>query len=53
MKKILITYATYTGSAETVAELVSSNLAGKGVSTVVMPMTEVKDLSGYDAVIAG
>lgn len=53
MKKILITYATYTGSAETVADLVSSNLAGKGVSTVVMPMTEVKDLTGYDAVIAG
>lgn len=53
MKKILITYATYTGSAETVAEMVSSNLVSKGVDTVVLPMTEVKDLNGYDAVIAG
>jgi len=53
LKKILITYATYTGSAETVAELVSSNLLTKGVNTVVLPMTEVKDLKDYDAVIAG
>lgn len=53
VKNILITYATYTGSAETVAELVSSNLVTKGVNTVVLPMTEVKDLNGYDAVIAG
>ena len=53
MKKILITYATYTGSAETIAELVSTNLVSKGVNTVVLPMTEVKDLKGYDAVIAG
>lgn len=52
-KNILITYATYTGSAESVAELISSNLVTKGVNTVVLPMTEVKDLNGYDAVIAG
>jgi menaquinone-dependent protoporphyrinogen oxidase len=53
LKNILITYATYTGSAQTVAELISSNLASKGVSTVLMPMIDVKDLKGYDAVIAG
>ena len=52
-KSILITYATYTGSAEVVAELVSSILLAKGFTTIVMPMTDVKDISGYDAVIAG
>ena len=52
-KNILITYATYTGSAEIVAELVSSHLLTKGFSTAVKPMPDVKDLNGYDAIIAG
>lgn len=52
-KKILITYATYTGSAQIIAEHVSSNLLTKGFTTSVMPMPDVKDLNGYDAVIAG
>jgi menaquinone-dependent protoporphyrinogen oxidase len=53
LKNILITYATYTGSAQIVAELVSLYLVTRGVNTVLMPMIDVKDLKGYDAVIAG
>jgi len=52
-KNILITYATYTGSAETVAEIVSSDLTAKGFKTTLIPMSEIHDLNGYDAVIAG
>ena len=52
-KRILITYATYTGSAQIVADLVSTELGGKGFSTVVMPMWEVKNIKDYDAVVAG
>ena len=52
-KKILITYATYTGSAQIVAEQLSSNLRARGFSTTVMSMQNVKELNSYDAVIAG
>jgi len=52
-KKLLITYATYTGSAETVAKIISSDLISRGFQTDVIPMSEVKDISVYDAVIAG
>ena len=52
-KNILITYATYTGSAQIVAGEVSSNLRARGFSTVVMSMQNVKELNGFDAVIAG
>lgn len=52
-KKILITYATYTGSAETVAGIISSDLTARGLNTEVVPMKEVTDLSKYDAVVAG
>src|SRR5512133_691459 len=52
-KNILITFATYTGSAETIAMLISSDLESRGFVTAVMPMKEVKDISPFDAVIAG
>jgi menaquinone-dependent protoporphyrinogen oxidase len=52
-KNILITYASYTGSAETIAGLIASDLESMGFRTAVMPMPEVKDLSSFDAVIAG
>lgn len=52
-KKILITYATYAGSAEIVAKQVSSDLVINGYSTYILPMLDVKDLKQYDAVIAG
>jgi menaquinone-dependent protoporphyrinogen oxidase len=52
-KKILITYATYSGSAETIAGIIASNLGSRGFSTVMMPMSEVTDLTSFDAVVAG
>ncbi len=52
-KNILITYASYTGSAETIAALISSDLESRGFKTAVIPMPDVKDISPFDAVIAG
>jgi menaquinone-dependent protoporphyrinogen oxidase len=52
-KNILITYASYTGSAETIAGLISSDLESRGFKTELIPISEVKDISSFDAVIAG
>jgi len=52
-KNILITYASYTGSAETIAGLISTDLESRGFRTSVIPMQEVVEISSYDAVIAG
>jgi menaquinone-dependent protoporphyrinogen oxidase len=52
-KNILITYATYTGSAESVAGIISDDLSSKGFNTDVKPMSEVSDLAEYDAIVAG
>mgnify|MGYP001039832509 CR=1 FL=1 len=52
-KNILITYASYTGSAETIAGFISSDLESRGFKTDLIPINEVKEISSYDAVIAG
>jgi menaquinone-dependent protoporphyrinogen oxidase len=51
--KILVTYASRFGSTAGVAEAVGKTLAESGVQVDVIPMREVKDLSPYQAVIAG
>jgi menaquinone-dependent protoporphyrinogen oxidase len=52
-QKILVTYASRTGSTAGVAERIAKTLAGHGVQVDVLPMTQVSDLSPYAAVVAG
>jgi len=53
MERILITYATRTGSTEGVAKTIGETLSLMGETVDVIPMQDVKDLSAYKAVIAG
>lgn len=51
--KILVTYASRTGSTVGVAEAIGQTLAESGAEVEVRPMREVTDLARYDAVVAG
>lgn len=51
--KILVTYATCTGSTVGVAEAIGKSLAEGGAQVDVLPMQTVKDLAPYQAVVAG
>jgi len=51
--KILVTYSSRTGWTVGVAEAIGKTLAENGVQADVIPMQEVKDLSTYNAVLAG
>lgn len=50
---ILVTYATRSGSTAGVAEAIGKTLAESGAQVEVRPMSDVSDLSPYQAVIAG
>lgn len=51
--KILVTYTSRTGWTVGVAEAIGKTLSENGARVDVLPMREVKDLSAYDAVVAG
>jgi menaquinone-dependent protoporphyrinogen oxidase len=51
--KILVTYASRFGSTAGVAEAIGKTLIESGVQVDVLPMRKVKDLSPYQAVVAG
>ncbi len=51
--KILVAYASRTGSTAGVAEAIGKTLAESGAQVNVRPMEDVKDLAPYGAVVAG
>jgi len=51
--KILVTYATRTGSTAEVAEAIGKTLTESGALVDVVSMKDVKDLASYRAVVAG
>jgi len=51
--RILVTYASRSGSTAEVAEVISKTLTEGGAQVDVMPMQDVKDISLYRAVIVG
>jgi menaquinone-dependent protoporphyrinogen oxidase len=53
MNKILVTYASRTGTTAETAEVISKILKESGTEVDVLPMQAVNDVSPYQAVIAG
>ncbi len=51
--KIMVTYASKSGSTVDVAQTIGKSLADKGASVDVMPVKSVKSLDDYRAVIIG
>jgi menaquinone-dependent protoporphyrinogen oxidase len=51
--KILVAYASRTGSTVGVAEAIGKTLAESGAQVEVRPMNEITDLAPYRAVVAG
>jgi menaquinone-dependent protoporphyrinogen oxidase len=52
-KRILVTYASRTGTTAEVAAAICRILSESGARVDILPMQEVKDLAPYEAVIAG
>lgn len=51
--KILVTYASRTGSTAEIAEAIGKTLTHNGAQVDWLPMQDVKDLSPYSAVVLG
>lgn len=51
--KILVTYASRTGSTAGVAEAIGKTLTDSGAQVDVIPMQDVEDLSAYRAIVVG
>jgi len=51
--RILVTYATRTGSTTGIAEAITKTLTDNGLSVELLPMQNVQDLASYQALILG
>ena len=51
--RILVTYASRSGSTAGVAEAIAKILREDGMQVDILPMQAVRDLSNYQAIIAG
>jgi menaquinone-dependent protoporphyrinogen oxidase len=51
--KILVTYATKTGTTAEIAKIIAEVLMEQGVQVELMAVNNVKSVSGYDAVVLG
>ena len=52
-KKILLSYGTAAGSTAEVAQAIGDEMSKGGVQVDIEPVENVKDISGYDAVVIG
>jgi menaquinone-dependent protoporphyrinogen oxidase len=52
-KKVLVAYASFSGSTAETAVFIGKKLAEKGMTTEVKPVEKIKSIEGYDAVIIG
>jgi menaquinone-dependent protoporphyrinogen oxidase len=53
MKKVLVTYSTYSGSTADVAAAIGEELAKAPAQVDVRPMAGVESIDDYDAIVAG
>jgi menaquinone-dependent protoporphyrinogen oxidase len=53
MTQVLVTYVTKSGSTRDVAEAIAEEMNKAGVEARILPLKEVKDVSGYAAVVLG
>jgi menaquinone-dependent protoporphyrinogen IX oxidase len=53
MKRVLVAYATMSGSTAEVAQAVGEEIAGEGVEVEVLPLEKVADLTAYHAIVIG
>lgn len=53
MKKILVTYATMSGSTAEVAQAIGEEIAGEGAQVDVLPLEKVIALPAYSGVVLG
>src|SRR5512146_283753 len=53
MNKILVTYATLSGTTVEVAQAVGEEIAKSGAKVDVLPVAQVTTLAGYDGVVVG
>ena len=52
-RKILVAYATRTGSTAEVAEAIAQHLCAAGTEADVLPVADVRDIGAYAAVVLG
>jgi len=53
LKRILVTYATMSGTTAEVARKIAEELTLKGYQTMLLPLTEVTSLEGFDTIVLG
>jgi menaquinone-dependent protoporphyrinogen oxidase len=53
MNRILVTYATLSGTTAEVAKAVGEEIAKAGATADVLPIKQVESLDGYDGVVVG
>jgi menaquinone-dependent protoporphyrinogen oxidase len=53
MNKILVTYATLSGTTVEVAQAIGEEITRKGLQVDVLPLEKVKDLDAYDGLVLG
>ena len=53
MNKILVTYATNSGSTAEVAQAIMDEIQKSGAQVDLLPIAEVRDLANYSAVVLG